>query len=88
MLIKEKLANGKAIDSTDDLARRKIRGLSWNSALWQKKKTEMPHVGYEQLLGFGNLYISLKTYQKKKLLKRALWYKFLTSCENGFLFTC
>ena len=26
----------------------------------KKKKTEMPHVGYEQLLGFGNLYISLK----------------------------
>ena len=66
MLIKEKLANGKAIDSTDDLARRKIRGLLWNSALWQKKKkTEMPHMGYEQLLGFGNLYISLKTYNKK-----------------------
>ena len=28
--------------------------------LYDKKKTEMPHVGYEQLLGFGNLYISLK----------------------------
>ena len=28
---------------------------------YEKKKTEMPHVGYEQLLGFGNLYISLKT---------------------------
>ena len=54
----------------------------------KKKETEMPHVGYEQLLGFGNLYISLKTYHKKKLLKRALWYKFLISCENGFLFTC
>ena len=32
---------------------------------YDKKKTEMPHVGYEQLLGFGNLYISLKTYNKK-----------------------
>ena len=32
---------------------------------YDKKKTEMPHVGYEQLLGFGNLYISLKTYHKK-----------------------
>ena len=31
----------------------------------KKKETEMPHVGYEQLLGFGNLYISLKTYNKK-----------------------
>ena len=39
---------------------------------YDKKKTEMPHVGYEQLLGFGNLYISLKTYNKKKNFKESL----------------
>ena len=39
---------------------------------YDKKKTEMPHVGYEQLLGFGNLYISLKTYNKKTIKESLL----------------
>ena len=65
LLFKEKLANENSIDNTDDLA----------------KETEIPHVGYEQLLNVGNLYISLKIYDKKKnLLKRVFCYKFLTSC--------
>ena len=38
LLFKEKLANEKSIDSTDDLARRKIRRFSWNSALWQRNR--------------------------------------------------
>ena len=50
LLFKEKLANENSIDITDDLA----------------KETEIPHVGYEQLLNFGNLYMSLKIYDKKK----------------------
>ena len=39
LLFKEKLANENSIDNTDDLA----------------KETEIPHVGYEQLLNVGNL---------------------------------
>ena len=50
LLFKEKLANENSIDNTDDLA----------------KETEIPHVGYEQLLNVGNLYIWLKIYDKKK----------------------
>ena len=38
LLFNEKLANEKSIDSTDDLARRKIIRFSWNSALRQKKQ--------------------------------------------------
>ena len=87
LLFKEKLANENSIDGKDNLARRKIRRFSRNFALWQKI-TEMPYVGYEQVLTVGNLYISLKINNKKKLLKRVFWYKFLISCENGFLFTC
>ena len=64
LLFKEKLANENSIDGKDDLARRKIRIFSRNSALWQKI-TEMPYVGYEQVLTVGNLYISLKIYNKK-----------------------
>ena len=30
----------------------------------KKKKTEMPYVGYEQVLSVENLYISLKIIQK------------------------
>ena len=29
------------------------------------KETEMPHVGYAEVLGVENLYISLKIYNKK-----------------------
>ena len=64
LLFKEKLANENSIDGKDDLARRKIRIFSRNSALCQKI-TEMPYVGYEQVLTVGNLYISLKIYNKK-----------------------
>ena len=78
LLFKEKLANENSIDGKDDLARRKIRRFSRNYALWQKI-TEMPYVGYEQVLTVGNLYISLKINNKKKLLKRVFWYKFLIS---------
>ena len=60
----EKLANENSIDGKDDLARRKIRRFSRNFALWQKI-TEMPYVGYEQVLTVGNLYISLKINNKK-----------------------
>ena len=78
LLFKEKLANENSIDGKDDLARRKIRRFSRNYALWHKI-TEMPYVGYEQVLTVGNLYISLKINNKKKLLKRVFWYKFLIS---------
>ena len=64
MLFKEKLANENSIDGKDDLARRKIRRFSRNSALRQKI-TEIPYVGYEQVLTVGNLYISLKIKNKK-----------------------
>ena len=64
LLFKEKLANENSIDGKDDLARRKIRRFSRNSPLWQKI-TEMPYVGYQEVLTVGNLYISLKIYNKK-----------------------
>ena len=52
LLFKEQLANENSIDNTDDLA----------------KETEIPHVGYEQLLNV----ISLKIYDKKKPFKESL----------------
>ena len=55
LLFKEKLANENSIDNTDDLA----------------KETEIPHVGYEQLLNVGNLYIS-RFMTKKKPFKESL----------------
>ena len=64
LLFKEKLANENSIDGKDDLARRKIRRFSRNFALWQKI-TEIPYVGYEQVLTVGNLYISSKIHNKK-----------------------
>ena len=36
LLFEEKLADEKSMDSTDDLARRKIRRFSWNSAPWNR----------------------------------------------------
>ena len=55
LLFKEKFANENSIENTDDSA----------------KETEIPHVGYEQLLNVGNLYISLKIYDKKKPFKES-----------------
>ena len=82
LLFKERLANEKSIDSTDDgksegfreILRYDKRNRNAKRALWTSIKCLKPrHI--------------IKDLYQKNLLERVFWYIFLIGCENGFLFT-